>query len=366
MKRMIFCTVLVLLLCISHASAYSASAYAVLAADTGILLDGSRENVRLPMASTTKIMTGWLAAEENLDRTIRVPASCAGVEGSSMYLKAGECLPLREVLYGLMLHSGNDAAECIAAVCGGREVFVARMNERARQLALTQTHFENPSGLDGAGHYTTAQELAKLSAAALKNPVFADAVSSKTYTSETRTMTNHNKMLKLYPDAIGVKTGYTRTAGRCLVSAAKRNGRTVVAVTLNDRDDWNDHIHMLDQAFDGMQMQTLAKKGDCAAQISVQTGMQPHVSACMKSDLTAWLLNQEEAELRLYSAPFLYAPVKKGTVCGYAQVVCGGTVLDETPLICGSSVAVDAEQEDTGIWERFRLWTDDIRGITLT
>lgn len=362
-RKVLVCICLAVMLCIGRAAAYSASAYAVLAADTGELLDGGQENTRMPMASTTKIMTGLLAAEDsNLDREITVPASCAGVEGSSMYLKAGEKLPLREVLYGLMLCSGNDAAECVAAVCGGREAFVARMNERAQELGLRDTHFDNPSGLDGETHYTTAYELAKLAAYALQNETFAQVVSSKTYTSETRTMSNHNKMLRLYDGAIGVKTGYTKTAGRCLVSAAQRNGRTVVAVTLNDGNDWNDHIQMLDAAFEGMQMQTWAQAGDIAGEISVQTGKKAAVSAIYRDDLAAALLKEEQAELRISCVPFLYAPVQQGTVCGYAQVVCNGAVLCESELICGASVALDETQEDTSWWERFRLWLDRVRG----
>lgn len=362
-KRWLFCIVIAVLLCAGHgAAAYSASAYAVLAADTGVLLDASRENERLPMASTTKIMTGLLAAEDaDIDRMITVPASCAGVEGSSMYLQAGEKLPLRDVLYGLMLCSGNDAAECIAAVCGGREAFVARMNERAAELGLKDTHFDNPSGLDGETHYTTAYELAKLAAAALQNETFAQVVASKSYTAGTRTMVNHNKMLRLYDGAVGVKTGFTKTAGRCLVSAAQRDGRTVIAVTLNDGNDWNDHVQMLDAAFAEMRTEQWAQAGDAAAKLSVQTGTKQTIHAVYAEDLTDTLLAGEQTELKISCAPFLYAPVEQGAVCGYARVVCGDAVLCETELLCGSAVQLDAAQEDVSWKERFLLWWDRIR-----
>ncbi len=361
MRRLLL-GLLAALLLTGHAEAYSASAFAVLAADTGALLDGAREDEQLPMASTTKIMTGLLAAEDSdLDRIITVPAECAGVEGSSMYLKAQEQLPLRDVLYGLMLCSGNDAAECIAAVCGGRERFITRMNTRARQLGLTRTHFDNPSGLDGETHYTTAEELARLAAYALQNESFAQVVSTQQYTAETRTMTNHNKLLRLYDDAIGVKTGFTKTAGRCLVSAARRNGRTVVAVTLNDGDDWNDHMKMLDAAFDGMQTQTWAQAGQRAGALSVQSGMEHTVSVAYAEPLEAALLQGESALLELSCATFLYAPVEAGTVCGRASVRCGDTVLCETDLVCTDTVALDAAQEDTGWRERFIQWFDRVR-----
>ncbi len=356
------CLLLAVCFSVSRASAYSAQAYAVLDADTGVLLDGAQETQRLPMASTTKIMTGLLAAESGkLQQIITVSAASAGVEGSSMYLKQGEQLPLQEVLYGLMLCSGNDAAECIAENLGGRNTFVRRMNERAQQLGLSNTHFDNPSGLDGKTHYTTAHELAQLAAAALKNPIFAQIVATKSYTAGTRTMVNHNKLLRMYPDTVGVKTGYTLTAGRCLVSAAKRNGRTVVAVTLHDRDDWNDHMHMLDAAFASMHTQTAAQAGEAAQTISVQTGEQRQVQAVYQEDLTASLFDEEQAEIRVSCAAFLYAPVQKGDICGSAQLVCNGVVLDETALVCAQSVALDSAQEDTSLSEKLRHWWDVVR-----
>ena len=179
-------------------------------------------------------------------------------------------------------------------------------------------------------------------------------------------MVNHNKMLRLYPDAIGVKTGYTMTAGRCLVSAAKRNGRTVVAVTLNDRNDWNDHVQMLDEAFAGMQEQQWAKKGDTACNIPVQTGIAGTVDAVYAEDLSAFLLQKETAELEVFCVDFLYAPVKPGTVCGTARVVCGDTVLGETELLCGSEVQLDTAQEDLSRKERFLLWWDRLRKRVVT
>lgn len=362
-RRLAVGVCLTILLCAGRAAAYSAAAYAVVAADTGVLLDGVAEQTRLPMASTTKIMTGLLAAEDpQLSRTITVPAACEGVEGSSMYLRAGEQLPLRDVLYGLMLCSGNDAAECIARVCGGRTVFVSRMNERARQLGLKNTHFDNPSGLDSAQHYTTAEELARLAAAALQNDTFAQVVAAKSYTAGGRTMVNHNKMLRLYDGAVGVKTGYTSTAGRCLVSAAQRGGRTVVAVTLNDRNDWADHTQMLDKAFSGMQDKSWAERGEPARRIPVQTGTQPAVAAVYEDDLSGALLAGEQAELELSAAPFLYAPVQKGAVCGRARVVCGDTVLCETTLRTAQAVPADLTQEDTSRRERLRRWWDHLWG----
>lgn len=367
MKRGLLCLALAVLLAAGRAYAYSAQAYAVLDADTGVLLDGGNENERLPMASTTKIMTGLLAAEdENLDRIVTVSSAAAGTEGSSMYLQTGEQLPLRDVLYGLLLCSGNDAAMCIAENCGGSEAFVRRMNDRSAELGLTNTHFDNPSGLDGQTHYTTARELARLAAAALQNETFAEIAATKSYTSGTRTMVNHNKLLRLYDGAVGVKTGYTQAAGRCLVSAAERDGRTVIAVTLHDPDDWRDHMQMLDAAFQSAETKTAAHAGAPACSIPVETGTGRTVSAVYAEDLTAALFDGETAEIQLSQAEFLYAPVEQGAVCGYARLVCGGAVLAETALVCQEAVPLDGAQEDRGHWERLRLWWDRVRGRNVT
>ena len=187
------------------------------------------------IASTTKIMTALLVAEQcNPDARVKIPPEATGIEGSSMYLTAGEVLTVRDLLYGLMLHSGNDAAVALAIFCAGDVgAFVDRMNQRAGQLGLRQTEFANPNGLDSEHNRSTARDLAWLAACALENDLFREVVSTRTYTNGLRTMTNHNKLLWRYEGAIGVKTGYTRAAGRILVSAAERDGRRLVAVTMS-------------------------------------------------------------------------------------------------------------------------------------
>lgn len=204
------------------------------------------------IASTTKIMTGLLVSERcNLADVVEIPAEAVGVEGSSLYLKPGETLTVEDLLYGLMLQSGNDAAVALAIHCGGSvEEFVALMNQKAAELQLTGTHFANPNGLDDAENYATARDLAVLTQYALDNPVFAQVVRTKTATlGGNRAVTNHNKLLWRYDGCIGVKTGFTRAAGRILVSAAERDGRRLVVVTIGASDDWNDHTKLLDYGF---------------------------------------------------------------------------------------------------------------------
>lgn len=236
----------------------SAVSAALLDANSGALLYGKNENKRLPMASTTKIMTALVALDTlPLDRVIEIPKGAVGVEGSSIYLFEHEKITVENLLYGLMLESGNDAATALAIACAGDvESFADMMNSKAREIGLIDTHFTNPHGLENSEHYTTAYELAFLAATALKNPDFRRIVSTKSLAvkvctgESSRYFVNHNRLLKSFDGAIGVKTGFTKSAGRCLVSAAQRNGETYVAVTLNDGNDWKDHTSMLDFAFE--------------------------------------------------------------------------------------------------------------------
>ena len=222
-----------------------------------VLLDASSGRVlyekdacdRSLIASTTKIMTALVVCERcNLADRVKIPAEAVGIEGSSLYLKEGEVLTVQDLLYGLMLHSGNDAAVALAIYCGGTEAdFVAMMNEKASRLGLGDTHYANPNGLDHDGNYSTALDLARLAAYALENEDFLRTVSCKTVTIGNRSLRNHNRLLFSYDGAIGVKTGYTKAAGRILVSAAERDGRRLVAVTINAPNDWNDHTALLDR-----------------------------------------------------------------------------------------------------------------------
>ena len=265
----------------------SAKSAALLDGTTGECLCEKNGDQRALIASTTKIMTGLLVCEAgDLDRTVTVPETAAGTEGSSMYLKSGETLTRRELLYGMMLHSGNDAALTLAIYVSGSEAaFVRQMNRRACALNLTQTHFANPHGLDSGENYSTALDLVRLAQAALQNEQFRAVVSTKTITCAGRTLTNHNKLLWRYDGCIGVKTGYTRHAGRILVSAAERGGRMLIAVTISDPDDWRDHVSLLDYGFAVLgsdtpvypQNRRIAWKNDCkkfwrAAQVSPAAG----------------------------------------------------------------------------------------------
>lgn len=242
--------------------------------DTGAVLYSNHADERSLIASTTKIMTALVVLEHcDPSQEFTVPIEATGIEGSSMYLKPNELVTIRELLYGLMLQSGNDAAVALAMACSGSvEHFVALMNQQAECLGLKNTHFENPNGLDGKQHYSTAADLAKLTSYALKNPEFEKIVSTKTIRIGERSLTNHNRLLWSVEGAIGVKTGYTKAAGRILVSAARRNGRTLIAVTICDGNDWRDHAALYEYGFSCYKTRNVVEKGKPAAELCLIDG----------------------------------------------------------------------------------------------
>ena len=237
------------------AKASERSAYAVIRTDTLEVLLSDNADARLPMASTTKIMSALIALENcKTDETVVIDKRSVGIEGSSVYLREGEKLTVEDLLYCLMLRSGNDAATALALhVAGSVEDFAEMMNIRAESMGLVNTHFVNPHGLHDDNHFTSARDLAVISATAMNNHLFANIVKTKVKTvgegESKRTLANKNKMLSLYDNANGVKTGYTKKSGRCLVSSATKNGVTLVCVVLNVGDTYGLSGALLDKGF---------------------------------------------------------------------------------------------------------------------
>lgn len=349
-------TAAVLLFCGSVGAAPSVSAgSAILTDESGLVLFEKNADERSLIASTTKIMTALLVCEDgDLAHVVRVPAEAAGVEGSSMYLKAGERLTVRELLNGLMLSSGNDAAIALAiASAGSAEKFVRRMNERAERLGLANTHFANPNGLDDPENYSTARELAALAACAMRNETFREIVSQRSAKAAGRTLTNHNRLLWLYEGADGVKTGYTLAAGRILVSSAVRRGRRLVAVTIRDRDDWNDHAALLDYGFGLLEDKELLPAGQVVGQIPVVSGGKATVKLKIREPLRLSLFPGEQPELRLCAPRFAYAPAVSGEAAGYLEILSDGTVLARQTVYYGETVARAAAAKKS-LWQR--IW----------
>lgn len=240
---------LTLLSCRTEATQVSAAAAILMDGDSGEVLYEKEASQRMRIASTTKIMTALVVLERaRLTDTITVTRAHMA-EGSSMYLKPGETVTVEELLYGLMLCSGNDAALALADCCGGSDAFIRAMNEKAAALGMHNTSFANPNGLDDENHYSTAYDMALLASCAVKEPTLRRICSTRTAKIGDRTMTNHNKLLRQMEGCFGMKTGYTKAAGRTLVSCAERQGRCLVAVTLCDGNDWADHKMLYEQGF---------------------------------------------------------------------------------------------------------------------
>lgn len=228
--------------------------------NTGKVLHRKNEQKRLPMASTTKIMTALIISEDcDLDDEVTVPCESVGIEGSSIYLKEGEKLTVRDLLYGLMLRSGNDAAVALSIIhSGDTESFVSKMNERAQEIGAYNTHFVNPNGLPAENHFTTAEDLCNIARTAMKNETFAEVVSTTDYRGDYRNFTNKNKLLYSFEGANGIKTGYTDRAGRCLVSSAERNGMDVICVVLNCYDMYERSSNILAECFDRFELENIS------------------------------------------------------------------------------------------------------------
>ena len=331
----------------TQANAVSAQRAILLDAATGRVLYERNIDQQALIASTTKIMTALVICEQTnvLDR-MQIPKEAVGIEGSSMYLQEGEVLTIQELLYGLMLSSGNDAAVALAIYCGGTvEGFVELMNDKAHMLGMQNTHFENPNGLDSPGHYSTARDLAALAAYAMENPIFYKTVSAKTVTVGQRCLRNHNKLLWQVDGADGVKTGYTKAAGRTLVSSATRDGRRLICVTLNDPDDWRDHAALLNEGFSRFSVQTIVQKGDLVGTVEVAGGQSGHVELLSGEDLSLSLAEGERAELILPGPGFVYAPVAEGAPAGVAHVMVGNRKLADIHLIYGQTVETQPEEK---------------------
>ncbi len=301
----------------------SALSAVIIDGKSGAVLFEKNANTRLPMASTTKIMTALtVITYADLDGVVTVSPKASRTEGSSIYLKEGEKISVTDLLYGLMLESGNDAAVALAEGCfGSEEKCVDAMNALCKQYGLIDTHFDNVHGLDGKTHYTTAYELARITSIALKNPVFASIASTKSYTSggETqRFFSNHNRLLRTYDGCIGVKTGYTSLAGRCLVTAAQKDGEQYIAVTLNDRNDWQEHREMLDYAFDSYSCREIA----CRDSFFIYNGSQKLVP----SESIYLTVKGDDA----FTVDYKIVLSKEETLCTYS---CEGAVLGRFSLV---------------------------------
>lgn len=306
------------------------------------------------IASTTKLLTALVAAEQagDLDEVVTVKGEWLGCEGSSIYLKAGEQISLRGLLYGLLLQSGNDAASAIAChMAGGLTEFAALMNQKAAELGMKDSCFANPSGLDDENHYSSAYDMALLAQACLKNETVAEICATRSITIGTRTFVNHNKLLHRYEGCVGMKTGFTEKAGRTLVSAATRDGQTLICVTLNDGDDWNDHRKLLDYGFCTYPRQVLCKAGESGGAVAVEGSLIPTMPVVTRSELGYPLREGEKPVQEIELLRSASAPLPAGVQLGVLRWRLSGEVIAEMPLVSESSARLDVREPLT-FWEK--------------
>lgn len=370
MKKMMFCFIFILSIIVPQQkiSALSVSAQfaCLIDAQTGRVIYEKAAHERHSMASTTKIMTALVALENGkLDDVVMVGKNAAGTEGTSLYLKQGDRVLLSDLLYGLMLQSGNDAAIAIAEHVGkSTEQFATMMTSRAKNIGAENTVFKNPNGLDEDGHFTTAYDLAIITREAMKNKTFAEIVAtkSKTIRDGTQTVTNHNKMLRMYPGCIGVKTGFTKKTGRCLVTAAERDGKKLIAVTLNAPNDWNDHTNMLDYGFQNTVRFPLIAAGMTVNAVTVRGGESESVEVTANNDFYM----TESPDTKFQNAEIVFrlpesidAPVRKGEILGVMEILYQDQLLESMDLVAAADVGEkvsDAHGDIINIFKKFLVF----------
>lgn len=347
---LILCIIIMMLTIVASASfelGLSARSAALYEPITKTFIYEKNADLQLPMASTTKIMTALLVIEScDLGEMVEIPREAVGIEGSSVYLCEGDVVSVKDLLYSLLLQSANDAAAALAMkVSGDIAQFAALMNERAASLGLNNTHFDNPHGLDSKEHYTTAKDLAVISATALSNPTFKQIVStykhSFTISDKQRTVVNHNKLLRSYNGAIGVKTGYTKKSGRCLVSAAERDDLVLIAVTLDAPSDWNDHASMLNYGFDRYEANNLNDLTTTKFDIPIMDASQDHIKAAVErsEDINFIKLKSDPSfYTRIDIKQYTVAPVKRGEKLGEIVVMQEGKEIVRLDIISTESV----------------------------
>ncbi len=329
------------------AEASSARAAYVVDLKTGRVLYAENEDERLPMASTTKVMTALLALENgDLDAKVLTTDVSYGAPGTSIYLGRGESLRLEEMLYGLMLASGNDAALAIAEHIGGSvDGFAAMMNERAVTLGAMNSHFVNPNGLPAKDHYTTAKDLTLIAAEAMKNPVFRDIVSTQRASipwegrDYMRVLKNKNALLSDYDGATGIKTGFTRAAGRCLVFGARHEDMEVVGVVLNCPDWFHEAASLMDNCFDRYTWIEMLPDGEWVGQAMVENGRAESVPAIVRGALAAPVAEDEMPLMKIEIVDSIAAPQPAGAQVGWATMMLeDGEVLDRRPIVLADPV----------------------------
>ena len=334
----------------------SAEACVLMDAESGTVIYEKNPDSRMLIASTTKIMTALVALEHcSPDDVVEIKREWTAVEGSSMGLAPGEFCTLRELLYGLLLASGNDAGVAIAChTAGSEEAFAQLMNEKAAELGMENSSFANPHGLDHEAHFSTARDMAKLAAAAMDNAELALIASTREVRlPQNRYFSNHNKLLRQCEGCIGLKTGYTSKAGRTLVSVCERNGTRLICVTLRDGDDWADHAKLYDWGFENYENLIITNTTDVLYTLPLVSGGSKKVDVRAGMELRIFAKKGAVIELSSSLPKFAYAGLEEGEQVGWLNVRVDGEHAAAVPLVCAEDAAVD-ESVPLSFWERVR------------
>jgi D-alanyl-D-alanine carboxypeptidase len=327
----------------------SARSAIVVEARSGAVLFEHDADTRRGMGSTTKIMTALVALEHaQLDDTVTVKPAWAGVEGSSIYLRANQTITMEDLLYGLLLVSGNDAAVTIAGhVAGGVPEFCELMNAKARELGCTNTRFANPHGLTDENHYTSARDMATIMRAAMQNETFARITGTKYHDAMGQSWKNHNKLLWDYEGCIGGKTGYTEATGRSLVTCVERDGVRVIAVTLYDGNDWVDHAALYNYAFGKFERVSVTSDDLAAVKIPVIAGERHTVGVVMKQTVEVTVRGGQKPTISVELPNFVYAVVVRGASAGFAEISVDGVAVERVPLYFAETVLRGVARRDS-------------------
>lgn len=333
----------------------SASSAILIDAESGAVLYEKNAEETMLIASTTKVMTALVVLDNcDIEEEVYIEREYVGIEGSSIYLRAGETVTVRELLYGLILNSGNDAAVALAChTAGSVEDFAQLMNEKAAELKLTGSSFKNPHGLDEEGHYSTARDLAYIMRAAMDNEHFAEISSTRSISIGERTFYNHNKLLTMYDGCIAGKTGYTKKAGRSLISCAERDGQRYICVTINAPDDWNDHSAIYDWAFSVYEKVTVVDSSMTYFNVPVISGEQGTVALVPERDLVLLAKDGDEIKIELQVPRFVYAQVTAGQATGSMVISLNGERVAKIQLVNAETIPRDESVKLT-FWEKIR------------
>lgn len=345
----------------------SAQSAILICADTGDVLFEKNADERMLIASTTKIMTAIVVIESlDLDSPVEIRPEWCGAEGSSMYLEAGQHYTVRQLLMGLMLASGNDAAIALACCTAGDvQSFAELMNQKASELGMINSSFKNPNGLDEEDHYSSARDMALLAAYCMDNEDFSSIVSQKSFTVGELTFVNHNKLLWNYEGCVGVKTGYTLAAGRTLVSCAKRDGMRLVCVSLNAPDDWNDHTKLLDWGFESFSL-TRISADNFSASIPIISAKQPLGCIAPQNDITVLSESDSVVSARLEIPRFAYAGIFEGEKAGEIKVYVDGELVAEENMVYTEDTPVNTAERLSAFERVMRFFTESSKPYYMT